>query len=101
MLELHKKNNFIDRDIIFQLYNYLSIFPVVAILGPRQSGKSTLLKEYLKDNYQYITFDDSKYKEFFLNDPQGFMRKYNDKIIFDEVQKVPQVFDHLKLLVDQ
>ena len=82
------------------LRKYLKLFPVVAITGPRQSGKSTLLLHCLPD-YQFVTFDDFKTQEFFFADPDGFFQRYSEKVIFDEVQKVPTIFDHIKLRVDK
>ncbi len=79
---------------------YLSVFPVVGITGPRQSGKSTLLLHLLKD-YTYISFDDLRNIDYFENDPDGFMQQYSDRVIFDEVQYVPKLFNHIKIAVDQ
>ncbi len=79
---------------------HLSYFPVVGITGPRQSGKSTLLQESLPD-YEYVTFDDQRIVGRFYDDPEGFMADYANKVIFDEVQKAPEIFHHIKLAVDQ
>ncbi|MCJ7473413.1 MAG: AAA family ATPase, partial [Actinobacteria bacterium] len=79
----------------------MEIFPAVAITGPRQSGKSTMLKEFLKDKYKYITFDSVHNIEDFLSDPQSFLQKYNNKVIFDEVQRVPEMFNYIKLMIDE
>lgn len=83
-----------------KLKQYLEYFPVVGLTGPRQSGKSTLLLHLLKD-YTYITFDDHRFVSAFYDDPQKFMRLHANKIIFDEVQKVPEIFDYIKIAVDQ
>jgi hypothetical protein len=79
---------------------YLSNFPVVGITGPRQSGKSTMLLKSLGQTYQYVTFDDYRMVDLFYSDPVRFMRIYSDKVIFDEVQKVPEIFSYIKLAVD-
>ena len=81
------------------LNEYLDFFSVIGITGPRQSGKSTMLLHSLP-NYQYVTFDDYQTIEMFHNDPERFMRIYNDKIIFDEVQKAPEIFNYIKIAVD-
>jgi len=83
------------------LDRYLTLFPAITITGPRQSGKSTMLKEYLKNKFRYITFDRLQNVEDFLSDPQSFFEKYNNKVIFDEVQRVPQLFNYIKLLIDK
>lgn len=82
------------------LHRFLKAFPIVGITGPRQSGKSTLLQKNLS-NYTYVTFDDEKNILFLKDDPLAFVKKHGDKVIFDEVQKVPKLFDVLKLIVDQ
>ena len=83
------------------LDRYLTLFPAITITGPRQSGKSTMLKEYLKDKFRYITFDRLQNVEDFLSDPHNFFEEYNNKVIFDEVQRVPQLFNYIKLLIDK
>jgi hypothetical protein len=79
---------------------YLTLFPVLGITGPRQSGKSTLLKQLLHD-YQYVTFDDPQIQAFLQEDPQKFIQAYSEKVIFDEVQKVPELFPLIKLTIDR
>lgn len=79
---------------------FLKVFPVVGITGPRQSGKSTLLRHLLQD-YSYVTFDDIRKIQMFEDDPIGFINRYNKRVILDEVQLVPQIFSTIKLMVDQ
>ncbi|HLB41535.1 MAG TPA: ATP-binding protein [Gammaproteobacteria bacterium] len=83
-----------------KLKEYLTYFSVISLTGPRQSGKSTLLLHCLK-NYQYVTFDDYKIVNLFHQDPERFMNLYANKVIFDEVQKVPELFNYVKLAVDK
>ncbi len=92
---------YIQRQIEATLNKYLNLFPAVAITGPRQSGKSTLVKECLKDEYDYITFDRMQNIEDFSSDPESFIQKFNNKVIFDEVQRVPQLFNYIKLMIDE
>lgn len=80
---------------------YLRSFPVVGITGPRQSGKSTMLKELLADSYEYVTFDDFQNVNLFNEDPARFMRIHSNRVIFDEVQKVPHIFNSIKTVVDE
>ncbi len=81
------------------LKSYLTSFPAVGLTGPRQSGKSTLIKKVLVD-YRYVSFDDYRVRDFFENDPQGFIQTYNDKVIFDEAQKAPEIFNLVKIAID-
>ena len=81
------------------IHQYLSLFPALGVTGPRQSGKSTLLKHLLQD-YQYVSFDDPKNIEYFETDPEAFMATYANQVIFDEVQFVPKLFNYIKIAVD-
>lgn len=82
------------------LKRYLQVFPIVGVTGPRQSGKSTLLKHVLPD-FTYITFDDPKNILSFTDDPEGFLKNYSSHVIFDEVKAVPELFKYLKMAVDE
>lgn len=82
------------------LQRYLKAFSAVGITGPRQSGKSTMLRHVLSD-YTYVSFDDEQYISFFENDPIQFMRTYSNNVIFDEVQFVPKLFHAIKLAIDE
>ncbi|GAB1350923.1 hypothetical protein MASR1M107_31380 [Ignavibacteriales bacterium] len=93
-------SNYISRTAEDTLLKYLSAFPVVGLTGPRQSGKSTLLKELLKDEYKYVTFDSPTTVAEFRDDPERFMRINADKVIFDEAQKAPEIFSYVKIAVD-
>lgn len=74
-------------------------FPVVAVTGPRQSGKSTLVQETFP-NKRYVTFDDKSVRELAASNPRDFIRAFKEGVIIDEAQKVPEVFDAIKLIVD-
>ena len=100
MGDLHEVG-YLKRVLEAKLLDYLNIFPVVAVLGPRQSGKSTLIKQLLSDEYQYISFDDPINVRIFTEDPEGFLATYSNKIIFYEAQKVPEIFHYLKIAVDE
>ncbi|MCC2624751.1 MAG: uncharacterized protein K0R14_624 [Burkholderiales bacterium] len=92
--------NYIKRVIETTLNRYLKAFPAIGLTGPRQSGKSTLLRHVLPD-YEYITFDDPFNIDLFENDPHGFLKRYNSHVIFDEVQHVPSIFNYIKIAIDQ
>lgn len=74
-------------------------FPVIAITGPRQSGKTTLAKNTFK-NKEYVTFDDERMKSLALKNPHDFLLAYEDGAIIDEAQKVPGIFNAIKINVD-
>lgn len=75
-------------------------FPIIAILGPRQSGKTTLAKDAFP-NKQYLTFDDKPVRDIAQANPQDFIEALPNGAILDEVQKVPEIFDAIKLIIDR
>lgn len=75
-------------------------YPIVALTGPRQSGKTTLLKSMFHD-FRYVNLEAPDTREFATNDPRGFLLEYGTKVIFDEVQRVPELFSYLQSIVDE
>lgn len=96
---LHNISGYHHRVLEKKLTEYINHFSAIGLTGPRQSGKSTLLLHQLKD-YQYVTFDDFRTVSLYYDDPNKFMRIYANKIIFDEVQKVPEIFNDIKIAID-
>jgi len=92
---------YINRKLELVLKSYLKAFSVIAVTGPRQSGKSTMLRNFFKKSHSYVTFDDFQVVNRFLDDPIGFIDSLPSPVIFDEAQKVPEIFDMIKLKVDQ
>lgn len=90
---------YIFRQISNIITSQLSKFPVLAVTGPRQSGKTTLLKEIFSA-YRYISLEDPDIRSFAMDDPVGFLNEYSSKVIFDEVQRVPQLFSYIQSRVD-
>lgn len=89
----------IKRKIEVKLKQMAKRFPVIAITGPRQSGKTTLCKN-LFSNYRYVTLENPDIKQFAQEDPKGFLDEYNHKVIIDEVQNVPELFSYIQGIVD-
>jgi uncharacterized protein len=75
-------------------------FPIIAILGPRQSGKTTLSQKMFP-RYTYVSLEDIDHRDFAHNDPRGFLTKYKSEVIFDEIQRVPDLMSYLQTHVDQ
>jgi len=75
-------------------------YPIICITGPRQSGKTTLAQIAFQD-LPYISFEDPLTRDYFADDPLGFMYKYRNGAIFDEVQHVPPLFSYLQVEVDK
>ncbi len=92
---------FIKRLISNKILQHAEHYPVVAITGPRQSGKSTLVKQ-LFSSHKYVTLEDLDIKAKVQADPKGFLLSYGqDKgLIIDEAQQVPELFSYLQGIVD-
>ncbi len=93
-------SKFITRVIAKSIKEQQAKFPILGITGPRQSGKTTLLKHLFKD-YTYISLENPDLRSFALDDPNGFLKKYNNNVILDEVQRVPELFSYIQTLVDE
>lgn len=91
--------NVINRHIYKAIREYQNKYPILALTGPRQSGKTTLLKKLFPD-YRYVSLENPDARDFALKDPNGFLAEYNDQMIFDEVQQAPAIFSYLQTLVD-
>ena len=92
-------NTMIRRNIEQVLCTLLQKFPAVNITGPRQSGKTTLVKS-LNGDYNYLSLENPDTRLFAESDPRGFLRSAGEKFILDEVQYVPQLFSYLQEILD-
>jgi len=90
----------IKRNIEENLKKYFKQYPVVVLTGPRQSGKTTIVKK-LFPKLAYVNLEDLELREFAENDPKGFLNQYGDNLIIDEVQRVPSLFSYIQLIVDE
>ncbi len=75
-------------------------FPVAAVIGPRQSGKTTLVKSTFPD-YKYVSLEELDIRDYAINDPRSFLKEYPEKVIFDEIQRVPSLFSYIQTAVDK
>ena len=91
----------ISRDLNRTLDRYAK-FPVVGVFGPRQSGKTTLVRDHFK-NHIYLNFEDPDIRDFATNDPRGFLRLHENEhgIILDEFQYVPQILSYIQMESDE
>ena len=90
------------RFLLPRLTEALADTPVVLIHGPRQCGKTTLARQVGDAaGYAYISFDDDVRRAAAVADPVGFVADLPDKVVLDEVQRVPGLFTSLKAAVDQ
>lgn len=89
----------IQRQISNQIQALSKKFPVVAVLGPRQSGKTTLVKTLFKEK-PYVSLENFNTREFSEKDPEGFFARYPYGAIFDEIQKSPKLLSYMQGVVD-
>ena len=75
-------------------------FPVVTLTGPRQSGKTTLVKEVFH-GYDYQSLELPDVREFAREDPRGFLKQFDWPVILDEVQRVPDLLSYIQVFVDE
>ena len=77
-------------------------FKAVLVIGARQVGKSTMLKHLAeKQERTFVTMDDDFARELALNDPRLFFQTYKPPILIDEIQKAPNLLEHIKIMCDE
>lgn len=90
-----------QRTIATSVKKASELFKVVLITGPRQVGKTTLLRSLMEKDRAYVSLDDPFALALAKNDPEAFFQKYKLPILIDEVQRAPELFIHIKRLVDE
>ena len=90
----------IERKITPILLELARYFPVVTILGPRQSGKTTLAKTIFK-NHNYVNLEDLSARKIAIEDPKAFFELYKTPLIIDEVQRVPELLSTIQVMADE
>ena len=79
---------------------YIHKYPILVLTGPRQSGKTTFLKTHFPD-YVYVSLENIDNRRFATQDPDGFLKQFSRYVIFDEAQRVPELFSYLQTKVDE
>jgi len=90
----------IQRNLEAPLKRMATQMPVVAVTGPRQSGKTTLCRSAFPDK-PYVSLEPLDVREYAVNDPRGFLEEYGEGAIFDEVQRAPDLLSYLQVDVDE
>ena len=75
-------------------------YPVVTVLGPRQAGKTTLVKSVLK-GYAYSNLEAPDVRELAFHDPRAYLAQFSGSVILDEIQRVPELLSYIQAIVDE
>ena len=74
-------------------------YPAITVTGPRQSGKTTLVRHAFPD-HDYISLEDPEQRAYALDDPRGFLARFADGVVLGEVQRTPDLFSYIQTIVD-
>ncbi len=94
------KVEYINRDLEKIIIEASEYYSVITVTGPRQSGKSTLLKHLFPD-YKEYSMKDVHIRDFALNDPVAFLNQTTDGMFIDEIQKAPVLMEYIQGIVDR
>jgi len=92
--------DFVDRDLRGPLLANAKHYPVVTVLGPRQSGKTTLVRSVFPD-HGYCNLEDPELRTLATQDPKEFLHRHRPPLILDEVQRVPSLLSLLQVRIDE
>jgi predicted AAA+ superfamily ATPase len=92
---------YIDREIEDTVKDAVRQFPSVIITGPRQSGKTTLLKHLFSESHKYVSMDNPDLRLMAIYEPALFFENYPPPIIIDEIQYAPDIFSYIKIFIDK
>lgn len=89
----------IERQIAPELDSLLGEYPIVTVIGPRQAGKTTLVRNRLPD-FGYVNLESPDTRAFANEDPRAFLAEHGEPLILDEIQRVPTLLSYLQERVD-
>lgn len=95
------KMKYLNRDIEKVVKAASRRFPAVIVTGPRQSGKTTLLKHIFSGSHKYVSMDNPDTRLMAIKEPSLFFDNYKPPLIIDEIQYAPGLLSHIKILVDK
>lgn len=91
---------YIKRDLEEKILSLSKEYAAILITGPRQVGKTTVLRQLMQENRVYVTLDDLEDRAMARNDPALFLQLHGRPILIDEVQYAPQLFSYIKIEID-
>lgn len=92
--------NYIERDITCVVKEAAKYFPVVCITGPRQSGKTTLIRHIFPEYVRY-SLEDLHVRNYAKTDPVAFLNQTGQGMVLDEVHRVPELLSYIQGIVDE
>lgn len=92
--------NYIKRDLEAKIIELSQDYACVLITGPRQVGKTTVLRNLMQKQRAYVTLDDFEERKMAQEDPALFLQVHDLPILIDEVQYAPQLFSYIKIAID-
>jgi predicted AAA+ superfamily ATPase len=92
---------YIHRTIEKAITDASNTFPVLLLTGPRQVGKTTILRHLALDQRKYVSLDSPSIRALAVEDPALFMQTYPPPILIDEIQYAPELFSYIKIIVDK
>ena len=98
--EVKLMSDFFPRDLSNLFKELTTQYPAVALIGPRQSGKTTLARA-LFPKLDYVNLEELDNRAFATEDPRGFLSNYSNGAIIDEAQRVPSLFSYLQTTMDE
>lgn len=90
----------IERTLASKATSLAQKFQVITLTGPRQSGKTTLVKATFPD-LPYVSLEEPDIRQIALTDPRGFLSNYPNGVILDEIQNTPELFSYIQRIVDE
>ncbi len=90
----------VSRALKKEIEKYCNKYPVIALTGPRQSGKTTFLKSEFPE-YRYVNLENPDIRNFAENDTRNFLSEFDKYVIIDEAQRAPFLFSYLQAKVDE
>ena len=76
-------------------------FPAIMLTGPRQVGKTTLLRSIAEPERNYVTLDEPAIRQFAKGDPRAFIERFAPPVLIDEIQYVPELLNYIKIVIDE
>lgn len=90
---------FIERSLLAELRAMMALYPVVTVIGPRQSGKSTLVRQAYPE-LPYVSLEDPDERWMAVSDPRAFLARFPNGVILDEIQQQPHLLSYIQGIVD-